>query len=187
VVSDGSRDATVEIARQFLPHVIEHKVNLGKGATLKTGCEYAFEILGAQAVVFLDADDQHDPALLPTFFKRLNQGNPVVLGVRTFDKMPFLRTLGNRAASYLVQLFFGVAIPDIPSGYKALSKEAYNQVKWSTQEYAVEMEIATKVARYKLPFSIVKIPTIYHDTNRGMTMLDIFNMVTDIISWKLTL
>jgi len=48
------------------------KVNLGKGAAMKTGAEAAFK-MGADAVVFMDSDGQHEPEEINNFINRYNQ------------------------------------------------------------------------------------------------------------------
>jgi glycosyltransferase involved in cell wall biosynthesis len=187
VVDDGSRDNTSQMAAQHATVVLTHRVNLGKGAALKTGCEFAFEQAKARAVILLDADDQHDPALLPAFKKALIDGYPVVLGVRDLSKMPVVRSISNRLGSILIWLLFGTYLPDIPSGYKAFSAEIYPQLAWTATDYSVEMELAARIAKLKLNFLEVKIPTIYHDFDRGMTMLDVMSMIGKIFAWRVKL
>src|SRR5258706_10031395 len=58
VVDDGSADATAEVAAEAGAVVINHPVNLGQGAALQTGIEYALAE-GADFVVTFDADGQH--------------------------------------------------------------------------------------------------------------------------------
>jgi hypothetical protein len=138
-----------------------------------------------RGVIFFDADDQHDSALIPAMAKQLEE-YPVVLGVRSFNnEMPLIRILFNRVSSMITLLFFGKYIPDIPSGFKALSRTGYKKVKWSSSDYLVEMEIATRVAQYNVPYAVISIPTIYHDLDRGMTVLDILHIAGKILSWKL--
>lgn len=186
VVDDGSSDATSSLARDFTQHVITHRTNLGKGAALKTGCEYAFNQLSADSVIFFDADDQHDPTRIHEIAKQL-ESYPVVLGVRAFNnKMPLLRIIFNRITSQLVLVMFGKYIPDIPSGFKGMDRDAYNKINWKSNDYLVETEIAARIAQYKIPFAVVPIPTIYHDLNRGMTLLDVLHMMVRIISWRVS-
>lgn len=185
-VDDGSSDDTAKLAEQYITHTLRHRVNLGKGAALKTGCEYAFTKLGAEAVIFMDSDGQHDPAELELFQKELRDGAQVVFGERNMgSEMPLMRIAGNRFASFLVYILFGAYIPDIPSGFKALTKRAYKKINWSSAGYEVELEIATKVARYKLPFVAVKIATIYHDMERGMSPVEAVLMVWKVIAWRI--
>lgn len=187
VVDDGSSDKMPKIAAKYTDHVLSHSINLGKGAALKTGCEYAFKTLGAEAVIFLDSDDQHNPEELPEFYKALKESN-VVFGIRAFDdKMPLIRIMLNRLASFVIFILFDSYIPDIPSGYKAFTKKAYAKLAWDSTDYAVEMEIAARTAKYNLGFTTVPIKTIYHDLDRGMTILDTIRMITKILSWRITL
>lgn len=184
MVDDGSDDTTLKIAQRYTKNVLYHQVNLGKGAALKTGCLYAFEHLGAEAVIFFDADNQHNPELLPEFSEKLQKFD-AVFGVRSFDnKMPLTRIFLNRLASVFVLFFFGQYIPDIPCGFKGLTKKSYKKIAWKAKDYAVEMEIAARTAQYKLSFDTISIPTIYHDLDRGMSFLDTFTIVTQLISWR---
>lgn len=187
-VDDGSSDKTYQIACKQVKHTLKHKINLGKGAAMKTGCEYAFSELGASNVIMMDSDDQHDPKELSLFFKKIKNGDKLIFGIRKIDKtMPIFKRLANRALSYLLLILFGRFIPDIPSGYKAFSKTVYRQISWGASGYEVEAEIAARSARYKIPFSTVCISTIYHDMNKGMSFLDALKLASPIFSWRLTL
>ncbi len=184
VVDDGSQDETFSLAKKYTPYVLQHSVNLGKGAALKTGCDYAFRVRDAAAVIVMDADNQHDPQEISAFVSELQKGSDVVLGVRSFSNMPILRTLGNRSASLIMQIFFGLYIPDILSGYKAFTARAYEKIAWQSNGYTVELEIAARMAKNHLPFSRICIRTIYHDMTRGMTVLDLMNVVGHFINWR---
>lgn len=184
VVDDGSRDETLKIAKRYTPHALTHAVNLGKGAAMKTGSEYAFRKLGAKGVIFFDADDQHDAELIAQFAEELKK-HPVVLGVRSFDnQMPLMRIMMNRLGSVLIMILFGGYVPDIPCGFKALSKSAYKKINWKSTDYMVEMEIAARVAQYDLEYSEIAIPTVYHDLDRGMTILDTIHIIPQCIAWR---
>lgn len=188
VVDDGSIDQTTESAQHLARYVLRHRLNMGKGAALKTGCEFAFSHLQASAIIMLDADDQHDPAELPLFVSQLQAGHSLVLGVRNFgSQMPLSRKAGNQFASTLIQWLFGVYVPDIPSGFKGFSSAMYRELAWQVSDYAVELEISMQIAQKKLPFSTVPIKTIYHDHDKGMTMLDTLAMLKQIIAFKFRL
>jgi dolichol-phosphate mannosyltransferase len=188
VVDDCSTDQTSAIVLSMAVHMLRHSINLGKGAAMKTGCEYSFKYLNADAVIFIDGDDQHDPKHLPEFIQKLNAGNNLVFGIRNFSKeMPIIRIMANKFASTLIKLLFGVYISDIPCGYKAITKQAYKLVKWDTADYGVESEIAARTAKLKLPFDTVQINTTYHDYDRGMTALDVFRITTKLVEWRISL
>ncbi len=183
-VDDGSVDKSAYIASKFTSHVLTHEVNLGKGAAMKTGAEYAFSILKADAVIFMDADDQHDPREIPRFEERLAKVE-VVFGVRTMGpSVPMLRYMGNKLASVLLNNLFGAYIEDIPSGYKAFTKRAYKKIVWDSTGYEVETEIAVRVLKNKLKFASLGIEAIYHDTDKGMTLLDAMHISTCLMRWR---
>ncbi len=188
-VDDGSIDNTALIASKYTKHVLSHEINLGKGAALKTGCEYAFEYCGAEAVIVMDADDQHSPEELHLFEKKLSEGYDVVFGVRALDAtMPLVKRVTNYFASVVVKVFFGgPLIPDIPSGYKAFKKSVLKKILWVSPGYQVEMEIACRVSRFKIPFGVVTIDTIYHDYDKGMTILNTLDFMQSVVIWRLTL
>lgn len=184
VVDDGSSDKTGEIARSRGVICLSHLVNLGKGAALKTGCDYAFNKLGATAVIIMDGDDQHEPQDLRLFFKELKNDADIVLGVRRLDaKMPFMRVLGNKSMSIIINLLFGHYLADIPSGFKAMTKRAYKQLKWYSSGYEVETEIAVRLAKSKLSYAEVPISTVYHGKDYGFNLLDAWGILIKIPYW----
>lgn len=185
VVDDGSSDSTKQKATTHDVVVLSHEVNLGKGAALTTGCEYAFSIKNAKAVVVMDSDDQHDPTELPLFIEALC-AESLVLGVRSLSDMPRIRALFNSFLSHLVALLFGKYVPDILSGYKGFTKQAYQQIKWGSSSYAVELEMTIHALKKNVSFATIPIKTIYHDMNRGMTFLDSLSIITQIISGRLS-
>lgn len=189
-IDDGSTDNTTEEAQAEITHILTHKVNLGKGAALKTGCDYAFNELGASVVILMDSDDQHNPAELPKFLEALTSTkSEVVFGARQVDeKMPLHKRFFNTLASIGIRtLFGGTFIPDIPSGYKAFTRTAYKTIRWDSLGYQVEMEIACRVTKNELPFTSITIDTIYHDHDKGMTVLNALDLFHSILWWRITL
>jgi glycosyltransferase involved in cell wall biosynthesis len=185
-VDDGSVDSSPAIASEYTQHVLHHELNLGKGAALKTGCEYAFNELNADAVIFMDSDNQHDPKELPRFTKLLEDGAPLVYGVRKMGSdMPMLRFLGNKIASIWLNMLFGAYVPDIPSGYKAMTRATYESIKWQSTGYEVEAEIAARSAQQHIPFKVLEIQSIYLDTDKGMTLLDAIRVAQFLLQLRL--
>jgi len=184
VVDDGSSDKTLEIAKSKGVSCLSHMVNLGKGSALKTGCDYAFKKMFADAVVIMDGDDQHVVEDIKLFEKELKKGTQVVLGVRQLDaKMPLMRILGNKSMSILINLLFGRYIADIPSGFKAFTKSAYKKIYWHSASYEVETEIAVRIAKSKIDYKEVPISTIYHDKEYGFNILDASKILLKLPYW----
>lgn len=184
VVDDGSETPLDKHISDFECTVLRHCTNLGKGAAMRTGADYAFSTLEADAVIFLDGDGQHSVEEISAFQLQVEQGVPIVLGTRDiWDTMPRMRAFANYALSYLLFLRTRVWIPDILSGYKALNKAGYESVIWQTSQYAVELDIASTIAKKKIPFSIVPIKTIYFDLERGMNILDAIKLFIHFPLW----
>ena len=187
-VDDGSSDNSSTVAQSCGVRTLKHRINLGKGAALRTGCDYAFQKLAATAVIFFDADLQHKADELPLFFHQLSAGANVIFGQRAMGaEMPLIRIMGNRVLSFLVLLFFHQYVPDIPCGFKAMTKQTFDQLKLTNSDYGIELEIAAKVAHQKIPFTTVEISTVYHEMNRGMTFLDGIKVVWYLLRLRFNL
>jgi glycosyltransferase involved in cell wall biosynthesis len=195
VVDDGSSDnskAKSQKAKlQFKIKdftLLEHKINLGKGAAMKTGAEYAF-FKGADAIIFMDSDGQHEPGDLIKFIKALESKNyDVVLGSRNYGYgVPLVRYLGSKFASLLIAFLFKIYVSDVACGFRALTKDAYKKLKWESSGYGVETEMVAKLGKSGLRHCEVPVKAVYHDKVKGVTILDAFGIVGDVIQWKLTL
>lgn len=187
VVDDGSKDTSYisSIQNQHNVTVIRHKINLGKGAALKTGCDVAVE-LGADIIVCLDADTQHPPELIPAFIEKITNGDAeIIFGARTFNSnMPLMMFLGNRLLSVIINLFFNVFIHDTQCGFRAFTRAAYKKIRWEGHGYEVETEMIAKVSENRLRFTEVNIPTIYLDAYKGTTALDGIKILIYILQLK---
>ena len=191
VVDDGSVDESrlkIEDLRLKNVTVLEHKVNLGKGAAMKTGADYAFG-RGADAVIFMDSDGQHLASDLPKFIQALKSGSAdMVFGSRNLSYgVPFVRYIGNKVASVIAATFFDVYVSDAICGFRALTKKAYKKVRWDSRGYGVEIEMIARVGKNKISHIEVPVETIYHDAVKGVTLLDAFGILLEVVKWKLTL
>jgi len=190
-VDDGSSDNTkliISDSKFKNVKLIEHKINLGKGAALKTGCEYAFSH-GADAVILMDSDGQHSVNDLSKFVEKLeSQKFDVIFGSRNLGlDMPFIRYIGNKVASVIVNLMFGIYVSDLVSGYRALTKKAYEKAKWSHSRppgYGVETEMIIRVKKANLKYCEIPVATIYYDNYKGVSILDAFGVLFSLVYWK---
>src|SRR4030042_6898882 len=151
VVDDGSKDKSGFKIRNFMRihrfagkniNLLGHDINLGKGAAMKTGADFAFAN-GADAVGFMDSDGHHNPEDLVKFIRKLEQKkDDVIFGSRNLNLgVPLVRYLGNKFASLLVVLFFRVYVSDTLCGFRAITRKAYGRIKWESSGYGVEMEM----------------------------------------------
>jgi len=184
VVDDGSKDRTLEIAEEKGAVVLQHSINLGKGAALKTGCDYAVGI-GAKIIIVMDADGQHKAEDIPRFLDAL-EGKDIVFGSRKISKkMPSVLRFGNSAINKLSKYLFKVDVKDTQSGFRAFTSNAYKKIRWGSTDYGIESEMIANVGKYNLKYGEIMIDTIYHDKYKGTTVIDGIEIVIKMLWWKI--
>ncbi len=184
VVDDGSKDNTYEIASSRNVTVLKHEINLGKGAAIKTGCDYAIS-KGANQLILIDADGQHDPQEIPKFEQALTQYQ-IIFGKRiTPTSMPKILLLGNRLLSSTIKFLYNIKVDDSQCGYRALTVQAYRKTRWSAQDYFMETEMIIKAGKHKLSHTQIPIETIYSDKYKGTTITDGFKIMAKLLGWRI--
>ena len=190
VVDDGSKDQTWKILKCASGNVIplRHRVNLGKGAALKTGCEAARR-LGAEIIVTIDADGQHPPEYIPAILDYMKSKNlDVVFSVRDGgDKMPIVRMLGNRVLNLMAHNLFNLRLRDIWCGFRAFKTSCLPKISWNKCDYSGEIQMALKVGQSKLAYGEYIIPTIYSDTAKGVSIVHGLKLLFQMLIWRITL
>ena len=186
VVDDGSADKTSAEARKAGARVLRHVINLGKGAAVRTGCDYATQ-QGHEYVVLLDGDGQHDAQEIPLFLEAL-QDNDIVFGERKRNKdMPTLYRVGNWGLTTISKVLFGIGLRDSQCGYRAMSTQAYTQVRWDSSDYGMESEMIVRAGVANLQHQEITVKTIYHDKHKGTTILDGVKIALNLLKWRLTI
>jgi len=125
VVDDGSSDNTKEILKPIEEVVlIDHIINLGAGASTRTGIDYALKS-GAEIIAMIDADHQHHPKDLIPLLDELNSKNlDMVIGSRFLQKneIPKIRLLYNFVGNLISFAKTGIYLTDSQSGMKVINK-----------------------------------------------------------------
>ena len=139
VVSDGSTDATAEIARAHGAITLELPMNLGVGGAMRAGYLYAARE-GYQHVAQFDADGQHDPQDLQRLFDASRQGNADVVVAARFAGKGAYRVSGPRkwamrVMSLALSPVVGTKLTDTTSGFKVSNKRA---IDLFSREYPAE-------------------------------------------------
>ena len=185
IVDDGSRPR-VDPAGLGGARVVRHAINLGKGMALRTGCEKALA-LGADAVVLMDGDGQHDPREIPRLLRALDDVD-IVFGARELDRRaPWVRLFGNRVLNAWTRALFRLELRDMWCGYRAFRAEAFPALRWNASDYAVDVEMAVRAGRAGLRRAELPIGAIYHDAYKGATVLDGLRLLVQLAAWRLTL
>lgn len=167
VVNDGSHDNTKKEAEKTGCIVVNHPVNRGLGAALKTGINVAL-MLEADIIVTFDADGQHNVDDIKTLITPLEQKEAdIVIGTRFNDEdlshVPSEKLVGNILLTILTSVFSGVQISDSQSGLRAFTKEVAQKMELYADGYAISSEIVFEAARHKFAFKEIPIDAIYSD------------------------
>jgi len=163
-VNDGSRDGTLDEIRKTDATLIDQQPNQGKGVALRTGFRAALD-LGADAVIQLDADGQHDPTEIPLFLaKHSATGADLIIGERDFSGMPPVRRASNTVGRAAFSWAIGRKVNDNQSGYRLLSRRLIEAVLQSKEHgYEFEMDMILIAVKRGWPIEGVPIRTIYGD------------------------
>ncbi|HET7497303.1 MAG TPA: glycosyltransferase family 2 protein [Candidatus Eisenbacteria bacterium] len=162
VVDDGSSDETGARAKEAGAEVIRHTLNQGKGAALQTGFDEAVR-RGADAVLALDADGQHDPAWAPRLLAGLESADLVVGSrLQSREGMPWLRRVTNDVTSWWVSRLARTLIEDSQSGYRAIRAPVLRRVRPEARRFEYESEFLVAAARAGFRIAAVGIPTLYN-------------------------
>jgi glycosyltransferase involved in cell wall biosynthesis len=124
VMDDGSTDDTAAVAAELGARVIGTPYSMGNGAAIKRGARAAT----GEILVFMDADAQHDPTLVPRLVERLGEGFDMVVGARGWDGQASVgrglaNGLYNRVASYMT----GFQVADLTSGMRAVRADRFRE------------------------------------------------------------
>jgi glycosyltransferase involved in cell wall biosynthesis len=163
-VNDGSSDRTLEELRKTDATIIDQQPNQGKGVALRTGFRAALD-RGADAVIQLDADGQHDPTEIPLFIeKHYTTAADLIIGERDFSGMPPVRRVSNTVGRAAFSWAIGRKVRDNQSGYRLLSKRLVEAVLQSKEHgYEFEMDMILIAVKRGWPIEGVPIRTIYGD------------------------
>lgn len=174
IVNDGSdeahREPFLEAVKYPQVTLLNHEVNKGKGRALKTAFTYCMEnrpdITG---VVTVDGDNQHLPEDIWACAEEMERKkHTLILGVRDFsgDDVPKKSKYGNNLTKFVFRAFCGLKISDTQTGLRAIPTEyleTMTEVSGERYEYETQMLLILKKSH--IPYSEVKITTVYIEEN----------------------
>jgi dolichol-phosphate mannosyltransferase len=198
VIDDASTDATRAIVRTAMEaddrlRLVERDAKRGLGDAYL----HAFEIAlteGYDAVVEIDADHSHDPAVLPTMLDVASRGIALVIGSRyvpggTVSGWPRRRTWLSRWGNRYVAIMLGLAINDATAGYRVYRTDALRAIGLDGVQasgYVFQVEMTYRVVRSGL--SVVEIPISFSDRVVGTSKMNraiIFESFRLVTLWGL--
>jgi glycosyltransferase involved in cell wall biosynthesis len=185
VVDDGSGDETGRAARAGGATVLTHVVNLGQGAALQTGIEFAL-LQGADYIFTFDADGQHVPESLIVLAETMRStGADVVLGSRRLGRaeaMPWLRRRILRLAVVFTRLHSGLGVSDTHNGLRLFTRAAALRLRITQPRMAHASEILAQIGSSKLRFAEAPVTLRYteYSLRKGQKISGMFRILLDI-------
>ena len=164
VVNDGSSDDTDRVLRELDVINVNHSVNLGQGAALRTGTEVARK-LGANIIAHYDADGQFQKEDLAKLISELNNNDhDIVLGSRflkTKSKVP----LKKRVVLFLAKLFskhiLQLNFTDPQNGLRVFRSDVFDRISWQKDGFEHCSEILGLIKKNNLKFKELPITVSY--------------------------
>ncbi len=162
IINDGSRDNTVEVAKEWgINHVVNLKQNMGLAKGFMAGINECL-CQGADIIVNTDADDQYRGEDVEAIVRPIIDGKAdIVIGARPIDETEHfspLKKMLQHFGSWVVRKASGTDIPDAPSGFRAYSREAALRLN-VINNYTYTLEQIVQAGRNKIAITWVPIRT----------------------------
>jgi glycosyltransferase involved in cell wall biosynthesis len=190
VVDDGSADATADVAKSAGATVVRHPINLGQGAALQTGIEFALAN-GAEFIVTFDADGQHRPADILILLEALRRNHAdFALGSRflgTELHVPPLRRLILRAATWFTRVTTGLQVSDAHNGLRAMTRRGAGTIRLRQNRMAHASEILEQIATSGLNYVEVPVTIDYsrYSIAKGQKSSEMVTILLDLFARRL--
>ncbi|GGN03942.1 glycosyl transferase [Terrabacter tumescens] len=193
-IDDGSRDASADLAEQAGAAVVRHPVNLGQGAALQTGFEYALGDPAMRYVVTYDADGQHQIRDVEVMLERIRQGDVrVVFGSRFLDERTEAslgKRLVLRAAVTYTNATTGTRLTDAHNGLRVLHRDVVEKLDITQNRMAHASEIVAQIGSMrfdgaKVAYAEEPVHILYTDYSRakGQSLWNAINILAELI-WR---
>ncbi|HYB34651.1 MAG TPA: glycosyltransferase family 2 protein [Mycobacterium sp.] len=185
-VDDGSIDGTGELALRAGAHLVRHPVNLGQGAAIQTGVEYARRQPGAQVFATFDGDGQHRVKDVVAMVDRLSAGDvDVVIGTRFGrpggSKPPSLKRIVLRTAAWLSPRGRRLGLTDTNNGLRVFNKTVADGLSITMSGMSHATEFVTLIAENHWRVAEEPVEVLYteYSKSKGQPLLNGVNIIFD--------
>lgn len=162
IINDGSKDNTVEVAKNWgVHHIVNFKQNKGLAKGFMAGLDGCLRN-GADIIVNTDADNQYCADDIETLIRPILDGKAdMVIGARPIDQtehFSYIKKKLQHLGSWVVRKASNTDIPDAPSGFRAFSREAAMRIN-VVNDYTYTLETIVQAGREKIAITSVPIRT----------------------------
>ncbi len=189
VVDDGSKDHSYAQACLEGVHLLRHIINLGQGAALETGIEYAKK-MGCKYVVTFDADGQHCAEDIERFVQVLREDKAdIVLCSRFLGKaenIPTLKKYFLKIAAFVERIMTGISLTDTHNGFRAINIAKFPDFAITQNRMSHASEIIDLIKRLKMRYMELPCTIRYSDysISKGQSMMNSVNIIVEYILAK---
>ena len=182
-VDDGSRDNSSDEIRSAGAHLVRHPVNLGQGAAIQTGLEYARAQPGARYFVTFDADGQHQVEDVVAMLERLRaEGVDIVVGTRFHgdtSHIPWIKRLVLKTVVLLSPRTRRLGLTDAHNGLRVFNRTVAEQMDIRLNGMSHASEIVEMIDRYKWRVAEEPVTILYTDYSmaKGQSVINGVNIV----------
>jgi glycosyltransferase involved in cell wall biosynthesis len=185
-VDDGSSDGTGELARRAGAHLVRHPINLGQGAAIQTGVEYARRQPGARIFATFDADGQHRVRDLAAMVERVRAGDvDIVIGTRFArsdgNRPPFLKALVLQTAARLSRRGRRLGLTDTNNGLRVFNKKVADglDITMSGMSHANEFIMLIAENHWRVAEEPIEVLYTEYSKSKGQPLLNGVNIIFD--------
>lgn len=186
-VDDGSKDRSSEQIRLSGAHLVRHPVNLGQGAALQTGIDYARAQPGAQYFVTFDADGQHQVKDVERMVERLrHEPLDIVLGTRFHvesENIPFLKRFVLKTVVQLSPALRKLKLTDAHNGLRAFNKTVAEGMNITLNGMGHASQIVEMIAREEWRVAEEPVTILYTEYSmaKGQSLINGVNILFDAL------
>ncbi|MFF2953890.1 glycosyltransferase family 2 protein [Kitasatospora sp. NPDC057965] len=186
VIDDGSTDNSAETIMTTGAHLVQHPVNLGQGAALQTGFNYALKQPGAKYFATFDADGQHQTHDVEKMVALLRADEAdVVLGSRFIEQtgeVPWIKRVVLRTAATISPTARKLNLTDSHNGLRVINRKAASALRITMNGMAHASEIVATLASSDLRVMEVPVDILYTEYSRskGQSLINGVNILFDI-------
>jgi polyprenyl-phospho-N-acetylgalactosaminyl synthase len=184
-VDDGSADDTGDIASRAGAHLVRHPVNLGQGAAIQTGVEYARNRPGAQVFATFDADGQHRVTDVLAMIDRLtSDAADIVIGTRFgpgVSRPPLLKRVVLQTAAWLSPRGRRLGLTDSNNGLRVFNKTVADRldITMNGMSHATEFIMLIDENRWRVAEQPVEVLYTEYSSAKGQPLLNGVNIIVD--------
>mgnify|MGYP003745114997 FL=1 len=182
VVNDGSRDKTQEILEKYQKDIVvlTNKRNMGKGFSIKAGCQIA----KGNYILFTDADLPYGIAAMDSMISKFNKETTAIVGERRIMHASCWRKITHWGFAFCERLILGIEFSDTQCGLKGFKAPILKEIRKISiiNRFGFDVEIIYLLQKARIPIDFLEVPDANYN-NSTIKLKDVIDMINEL--WKI--